>query len=398
VLGVLLEIRWTDVVDVIVATMLVYTGVVLIRRTRAALVAIGILVLSGVAVGASALGLQLTAWMLQGFFAIFVIIVVVIFQEELRQLFERLAMWSLGRRGRRSARTDTTDVLVRCVTELAQGHIGALIVLPGSQPIYRHIHGGIELDGQVSVPLIRSVFDPHSPGHDGAMIVERDRIARFAAHLPLSTDFLQLVGVGTRHSAALGLAELTDALCVVVSEERGQISVAKDGRLRLLADPLELGAVLRQFLQPLPPVRRPRQVLRQLVRQNGLEKVASLLIVIGLWGLFVPGSRPTSGAYEVRVNVLNLPPDYVVEDVAPDTVKVSLTGPTRAFFLLDAHRVRVSVDAAAVKHGRRTFQITEENVAYPSDLRLVDVRPSQIRLVVRETANTPAATGLEQRR
>jgi DNA integrity scanning protein DisA with diadenylate cyclase activity len=91
------------------------------------------------------------------------------------------------------------------------------MLIRGNDPLERHITGWIPLDGKLSGPLLKSIFDPHSPGHDGAVLVEQDSITRFAAHLPLSKNLMQLSNVGTRHSAALGLAELTDALCIVVS-------------------------------------------------------------------------------------------------------------------------------------------------------------------------------------
>ncbi|HEU4638045.1 MAG TPA: diadenylate cyclase, partial [Candidatus Binatia bacterium] len=104
-----------------------------------------------------------------GFFAIFLIMIVVIFQEELRQLFERIAVWSLARKRIPTLGSSTSDVLVRTVADLAKEHVGALIVIRGNDPLERHITGGIPLDGKVSAPLLKSIFDPHSPGHDGAV-------------------------------------------------------------------------------------------------------------------------------------------------------------------------------------------------------------------------------------
>jgi diadenylate cyclase len=239
-----------DLIDIVIVTTLVYTAVVWIRRTQARFVAIGLFVLAVLYVVAEAVDLQLTTWVLRSFFAISLVIVVVLFQEELRQLFERLGVWSM-RRGRRAvAPSLPADILVEALTEMAHRRVGGLVVLPGTQPIARHVRGGLALDGVVSVPLLMSIFDPHSPGHDGAVILEGDRVTRFAAHLPLSTNFVALAGVGTRHSAALGLAEVTDALCLVVSEERGEISVARDGALRRLAEPAgELTAEIARFLR-----------------------------------------------------------------------------------------------------------------------------------------------------
>ena len=387
----LFEIRVTDVIDILLVTTLVYAAVVLVQRTQAALVAVGMLILAGLYIAARGLGLQLTAWIFQGFFAVFVIIIVVVFQEELRQLFERIAVWGL-RRGRRPAAPSTAaDILIQCLVDFARERIGALVVIPGSQPISRHVRGGVELGGTLSVPLLKSIFDTHSPGHDGAVVVDGGRVVRFAVHLPLSRDLHQLAGVGTRHSAALGLAELTDALCIVVSEERGEISIARDGHLRRLSDPQELGPILHRALEGPPQARDRRAVWDHVVREHWGVKLTSLAVVLGLWYLFVPGSRPTQVTLEVPVKVVNLPPGYVLEEVKPPGVEATLSGPARAFYLFDERRLAVTVDAGPAELGRRTFQLSEANVRYPKDLTLEALHPSEVRISVRR--GSPVAGG-----
>src|SRR5690606_11390831 len=123
----------------------------------------------------------------------------------------------------------------------------------------------------------------------------------------------QLAGMGTRHSAALGLAELTDALCLVVSEERGRISVAQDGKLRTLRDANELARVLAAFNAAREPARSPRRILRRMLFANWVERLASLAVVLGLWLLFVPGSRPAEMVLKVPVEVINVPVGATVE-------------------------------------------------------------------------------------
>src|SRR5918996_2343736 len=211
-------ITFGEIIDVIFVAVLLYTAIVWARQTRAAFVVRGIIILGAIYIAARYLDLQMTAWIFQGFFAILLIIIVVIFQEELRQFFERIALWSLKSKSRRPLGAETVDILVRTMADFTKDRIGALIVIRGNDPLERHITGGIPLDGKLSEPLLKSIFDPHSPGHDGAVIVEGGQITRFAVHLPLSKDISQTAHVGTRHSAALGLAELCDALCLVVSE------------------------------------------------------------------------------------------------------------------------------------------------------------------------------------
>src|ERR1041385_3976372 len=296
-----------DVIDILVVTVLLYTATAWLRQTRAAFVIRGIFILAAVYIVARYLDLQLTAWLFQGFFAIFLIIIVVIFQEELRQIFERIAVWSLATKPLRPLRSDAVDILVSTLSDLAKDKIGALVVVEGRDPIDRHIMGGIELAGKISEPLLKSIFDPHSPGHDGAVIIENDRVSRFAAHLPLSNDFQQLANVGTRHSAALGLAELSDALCIAVSEERGTISFARNGRLRQVDNIQELGLLLRRFLQEKYPSSERRTFSFALVRENWVVKLVTFSLAIGLWYVLIPGSSTVEVTYKLHVQVQNIP-------------------------------------------------------------------------------------------
>lgn len=381
------EITLADVVDIALVATFLYSAIVVLRRTQARLVAGGILVLVGLFIVARALDLRLTTGLLQGFFAVFLIVLVVVFQEELRQAFERLALWGLRRNTDRAPSYGTTEILVECAADLARDRVGALIVVAGRQPLERHLHGGVPLGGALSEPLLKSLFDPHSPGHDGAVVIHKDVVERFAAHLPLSTDFRQLRGLGTRHSAALGLAERSDALCLVVSEERGTITVAHEGQLRALGGAVELEGVLREFQRALAPPRSSRTLLRSALRENWVEKIASLVLVSALWALFVPGSRPATEAFPIPIRVVNVPPGYVLERVEPSEVTAVLSGQRRAFYLFDPRRIDVTIDATLARYGRRTFAVTEDQIRHPPELTVDDVEPEQVRLTLRQLSN-----------
>jgi diadenylate cyclase len=276
---------------------------------------------------------------------------------------------------------------VRTLADLAKEHIGALIVIRGNDPLERHITGGIPLGGRLSAPLLKSIFDPHSPGHDGAIVVEKDLITRFAAHLPLSKDLRQLSNVGTRHSAALGLAELTDALCIVVSEERGTISIARDGRLREVDNLQALGAAIDSFLQAKFPAPTNRHVSFTFFRENWIAKAVSLSLAIGFWYIFVPGAKTIEMTYNVPVSVENVPANLQVDGIDPPVVSATFRGPRRAFYLFDARKIKVAVDASMAELGRRTFNISEQNIHYPKELTLQDVNPSTLKLSVKRAPN-----------
>ena len=228
-----------------------------------------------------------------------------------------------------------------------------------------------------------SLFDASSPGHDGAAILRGSEVERFAVHLPLSSDHAQLKAGGTRHAAALGLAERTDALCIVVSEERGKVSVASHGVLRTLKRPEELADELGRFLQEASPEKQSEPLWR---RFRGVWKEASVSILLAalLWVMFVPGSSVTAVTHRVPVLVDNLPRGYVLEEIDPPEIEVTLEGRRRDAYLVNRASLGVRLDALLVKLGRRTFEITPANLEHPPTLTVVKVAPDQVRLSVRQ--------------
>lgn len=375
------DVRLTDLFDIVIVAVLLWVGLGWLRRARARIALAGVAIAAGLYFAARWLGLQMTVWILQGFFAVGVLVLVVVFQEDLRRALDQLAVWGL-RRKPQSAPPDAVDVLTRTVRRLAATRTGALIVIPGREPLDRHVDGGVELGGRLSEPLLLSIFDPHSPGHDGAVVVEGGRITHFSLHLPLSTDSAQLAGTGTRHAAALGLAERTDALCVVVSEERGTVSVARDGRLVRLGGPEELAGELRRFLvRRNPPPTPPRTRLRRAA--NRLPEAAiALAASAGLWLLLVPGSAVERFELSVPVVVENLPEGYSLESVDPPSVEVAFEGRriSRLFGGAGA-RPEVRIDALLAQLGRRTFEVQTDQVHdYPDDWRPLRVSPGRVKL------------------
>ncbi|HWH79796.1 MAG TPA: diadenylate cyclase [Candidatus Binatus sp.] len=388
-----LNIGIADVIDILVVAILLYTATAFLKQTRAAFIVRGIFILAAIYILARYLDLQLTAWIFQGFFAIFLIIIVVIFQEELRQIFERIAVWSLRPNGDPSLRSDAADILIGTVADLAKDRIGALIVIEGKDPVARHITGGIELEGKISEPLLKSIFDPHSPGHDGAVIIKNDRIARFAAHLPLSKDIRQLAHVGTRHSAALGLAELSDALCIALSEERGKISLARDSRLRQVDNMQELGLLLQRFLREKYPSSDQRGFSFSLVRENWLAKLVTFSLAVGLWYVLVPGSSTIEVTYKLPVQVENLPVELRVEDLQPNEVSATFTGPKRTFYFFDPSRLKVTVDLSSAEIGRKTLRLSEQNIRHPQNLTLQQINPLTLRISVAKSPRAESEKG-----
>ena len=386
-IDLLRDIGLLDLVDIGVVAALAWVGLRLVRRTRARPALLGLATLGAIYLAARQLGLGLTAAIFQAFFAVLVLVLVVVFQDDLRRIFEQVGAW-VSRRRADEPSGGLGEVLVRAVEQLAAMRTGALIVVPGREPIDRHVEGGIELDGRISEPLLLSIFDASSPGHDGAVVLAGDRVSRFAVHLPLSSDREQLADVGTRHAAALGLSERTDALCIVVSEERGTISIALGGRLRPIERPRALAIELRKHLRPVSEQKSARGWLQPRFR----DALLAVGIAAGLWVVQVPGSVVTEVEVEAPVVVEKLPADLRLEGVEPERVSIRLSGRRRDLVLARNGAVEVRVDALLARLGRRTFQITPALVDRPEGLEVTSIRPDRVKISIgkAEGADEPA--------
>jgi uncharacterized protein (TIGR00159 family) len=380
VIELLRDVGLLDLVDIFVVAALAWVGLRLVRRTRARPALLGLTTLFAIYLAARQLGLALTAAIFQAFFAVLVLVLVVVFQDDLRRIFEQVGAWVSRRRGEETS-FGPADILVRTVEQLAASRTGALLVVPGREPIDRHVEGGVELDGLLSEPLLLSLFDASSPGHDGAVVLAGERVNRFAVHLPLSTDRDQLADLGTRHAAALGLSERTDALCVVVSEERGTISLASGGRLRPIGRPRALAIELRRHQRPAHEA--PSSGWLQ---PRFRDALLALGIAAGLWVVQVPGSVVTEVVVDAPVVVEKLPEEFRLDSIDPASVRVRLAGRRRDLVLARNGSVEVRVDALLVRRGRRTFQLTPEAVAHPEGLEVVDILPDRVKISIESAA------------
>ncbi|MDW7711819.1 MAG: diadenylate cyclase [Deferrisomatales bacterium] len=369
---------WRDVADIALAALIFWGVLVWLRRTRAFFAFLGLAILAVVYLVARQVHFNLTAWIFQGFSAVLLILIVVVFQEDLRRLLEQIGAWGAGRRGPLGT-APAAGILAAAVWRMAEERTGALLVLPGKEPLERHLEGGVPLDGHLSESLLLSLFDPGSPGHDGAVVMAGQRVALFGCHLPLSTNQGELGPGGTRHAAALGLSERTDALCVVVSEERGTVSVARDGALQRIRQPDELQEVLREFgagTVEVPTAEGWRRFFGPVWPYGAV----ALTLAVGLWFLLVPGSSTVEMVRQAPVVVENLPVGYLLESVEPERVNVTVSGPRGAVYLGPPDMIQVRIDAFLAQLGRRTFQVNPDRVDHPPGIEVRGISPSQVRI------------------
>lgn len=377
------ELRWVDALDVLIVAALLWVVITWVREARARIALGGMAVVGALFWGARLLELRLTTTLLQGFIAIAALVLVVVFQDDLRRFFEGITLWVMRHVTPRPP-SDVIDELAALCLSLADHRVGALFVLPGREPLDRLLEGGIYLDGRVSDALLRSLLDPATPGHDGAIVLRGSRVSRFGVHLPLSTDWSQLRGAGTRHAAGLGLAERCDAFCIVVSEERGEVSTAWRGRLEPVADAPDLKRTLDAFLRRTVVSRREPWLRSRLAdaRTHWREGVLAGALATGFWLHTVPGATLDRASKAIPIEVENVPEGFRVAAIEPPAVAVEFEGRRRDLVLAPDEAFHVRVDGDLVGLGRRTFSIEAQQVEHPPELRIVGLQPMQIRLEV----------------
>lgn len=266
-LDLLFQFRWIDALDILIVAFAVYQIILALRGTRAFHMLLGLALLYLASRISLRLGLVTLNWALSNLLAVWFLSIIILFQPELRR-----ALASVGRRGSllrafsRYQEAHMIDEVVRAVTSLAAKKIGSIIVVERESRLTDSVYSGTTVDALVSRRLLESIFYPYSPLHDGAVILSRDRILAAACFLPLSINPELPRDLGTRHRAAVGITEESDAIAIVVSEETGMISLVVGGEITRNLDAATLRQRLSELLGPPPRAfgwrksRRPRPV------------------------------------------------------------------------------------------------------------------------------------------
>jgi diadenylate cyclase len=248
--AILAEFRWRDALDILLVAAVIYRVLTLFRGTRAVQMTIGLAVLAGAALGARALNLTSLGWLLDHFWSFWVVALIIVFQPELRRALGWIGQGRILKTlvGDTAGGERVVREVVRATESLASRRIGALIVLERATGLRQYAELGVALDALVSADLLMSVFLPYSPLHDGAVFVHGERVVAAGCFLPLSRNTGLGRALGTRHRAALGIAEETDAIAVVASEETGRLSLAVAGRIETLDDADALRSRLNELM------------------------------------------------------------------------------------------------------------------------------------------------------
>lgn len=381
----LLSIGARDIFDIIIVATCIYLVLIFIKQTKSNFIFSAIVVLFGINFISQEFDLALTRQIFEPLLTFFIAIFVVVFQPEIRKFFK---WFSAGRKTTfakaLSLPEENSQVIVKSVFDMAKQRIGAIIVLPGQYPLDDLIEGGFPLDGQISRPLILSIFDPTSPGHDGAMLIEGSRIKMFGLHLPLAREFTEYSRVGTRHRATAGITEKTDALAIVVSEERGEVSISQNGKLTKIATPEELANIIHKFTDDEnDSSNKSKGLLHYFIVKNSITKVTALILSVVFWFTLVYTVGVVKNTYSIPVEFKYLKSDMTISADSKSTVKITVMGSNKDVANLKQEDVHIIIDASKFEAGENNVTFNKDNIKLPSYIELDSFTPKALQITTK---------------
>jgi uncharacterized protein (TIGR00159 family) len=375
---------WRDIVDILFLTIVAYQLYVWFRESRALRVIIGLVALGGIYSIAKFWGLFLTTWVFQILWQVLLILLLILFQTEIRQVLEKVSPMRYLRSRRRVFQKTFAKELSQTLFEMAADRTGALIVLARNDNPSEFVRAGQTIMALPESALIKSIFNRSAPAHDGAVVIAQDRITQMGCILPLSEDEDLPEKYGTRHRAALGLSEVTDAICLVVSEERSEVATVVEGKIVTWQDPGALAGNLREIIAG-PEIRVPtlKGFLKGIFIENWRTKLSALALVTIAW-LVLASQQEAELTITTPVQHTNVPSHLMLGQGSTPTVDLTLSGRRNTIRTLKDQDVQVSFDLSAITLGRHLIKVSAKNIILPFAVKIDRVAPQKIMVNLRQ--------------
>lgn len=371
------SIRIQDIADILILTFLLYQLYTWFRGTRAVQVLLGLGVVTLIYFATRFLDLYMTSWVLQELGTVLIILIIVVFQAEIRQALYRFSLLRHLLNSRQDTQHSQLQEIAETIFAMAAKHTGALVVFQRNESLNDLMSNGVPLDSEISPQMLETIFYDGAPFHDGAALIRDGRIALASCHLPLSVNPDVPRHLGTRHRAALGLSERSDAVIVIISEERGEVSLVTSGKLRVMNSTAELISELEELLRS--DSETPRVSVRQILFSNMLPKMAILLGVCVFWALITTRQGQII-TVAVPVRLHGIPEELILLRTAPEELDVQLKSLSSLSTPPSKLDLTAEIDASDTKEGQTTIRVRNSDVSLPSGLSITTITPSTIRI------------------
>jgi diadenylate cyclase len=371
-------------VDIIIMSFLVYQLYRWFKNTKALQIVIGLGFLVILYFVTKNLDLYMTSWILQELGTVLFILIIVIFQTEIRQALYRFSpLRNLFGRQASGLRLDLME-LSRTIFALAAGKTGALIVFQRKEPLDEYLLHGVPLDSLVSSQLLASIFRDGTPLHDGAVVIRDGRITQASCHLPLSANSELPQYLGTRHRAALGLSERSDAAVITVSEERGEVTLALSGLMEKIDTPEHLSEKLHGILMP-PDQEFVRVSLREKLFSNLRPKLVTVFLVIISW-LIITAKQGGILTVTAPIKFHNLPANLVLVKSSPEEVEVQVKVISRLIPSPKQLDIVADIDLAKIREGTNNLPVKNDALQIPLGVVVSSINPSVVKVATEKKA------------
>ena len=384
-LAIIANFKFQDLLDILFLTVVAYHLFIWFQGTKAFKALIGLLVLGAVFTIARAGGLFLTTWVFQFLWQILVILLVVLFQSEIRQVLEKVnPLQRLGFRKQKKSEEWVVE-FAKGVFALAGEKTGALIIIERAERVQEYMTEGQKLESAPTPEVLKSIFQKESPLHDGAILISQGEITEVACYLPLTPAEGLPKEWGTRHRAAIGLSERCDAWVVVVSEERGEVSMAREGQMIPVENPQGFYQLIQEALTASGPGDKTwKEKIRHFLLSHWRAKLVTLCLVSLLW-LILAGQQDFEVTLRVPLRIKELPSRVKIVGPLNTNIQVTLRGLRRDASILDKENVVAEVDLSKAQPGKMDFAITRNEIGLPDDrVQVVNIDPSRVVFTFKE--------------
>ena len=384
-LAIIESFRVRDAIDIVFMSVVIYHLYTWFHGTQAFKALVGLVALGVIYMGARLWGLFLTTWSFQILWQVLVILLIILFQSEIRQALGRVNPLRFIGFHPMSASAEWIPRFAEAVFSMAERRIGALLVMERMDDLKEWVTACFPVTGPPAPELLLSLFEKNSPLHDGAVLIKGGKISSASCYLPLTSAEGLPSEWGTRHRAGLGLSERCDAWVVVVSEERGQVSLAREGRMIQIHNEEELSRHLAEGVAPPRRKVKWRVALQPLLAHRWQIKLGTLALVSAVW-LLLAGEQNFQVVLQLPVKVKDLPAEMEIVSPANPMVRVTFEGLRRNASTLDSYGVKAVIDGAYAQPGEEVFEIGPGQILFPrsENLRIVNIEPPEIQFTFKK--------------
>lgn len=370
--------RWQDGLDILILTTIFYRLYLWLKKKRALRMIVAILVLPFFYILAHSLDLSLSEWGFQNLWSVILIVLVVIFQQEIREVLGSINLPAFLVGKTEAQPSKVVDEILEAAFQMANKKIGGLIVLQRVDEFDDFIRKKTILEAKVNEDLLASIFSPQSPLHDGAVVIKGDQIRYAAALLPISQSPTLPKEWGTRHRAGIGITEVSDAQCIIISEERGEVLLASQGEIQKKKGKEELKEILSA--PGLIGDKKDKEMtwLKKFI--GDLPIKALFLVLVCLLWIFVIGIRKGEISFNIPVEYYSIPQNLVIVGEPPREINVRFRGSQRLLSSVKPDHIRVEINLSSAHSGMNQIALSEKNINTPSGIIVTNFYPRNIKL------------------